>query len=176
MEVQVMVNEEVKRNGDICYIYRGSQVIVIEPECNEKSIEDQGIAIAMEEYKADIARIGLIGIISVGLCMFEMVISTPTNAGEPDLPEWLNILLLVSLVSMAQICILRFTLYHPVNKSIFAILCILILPTAISVMEISSASKTAAIIVFISWGILFAIILIVNRQQIYNLCACLNNS
>ncbi|XP_058743266.1 uncharacterized protein LOC131616053 [Vicia villosa] len=225
MEVQVIMKEECKssnsRSIHVSYIYRETQVIVIEEECNDKSGgDDQGIkmeeheadkvmikmeeheadkvmikmeeheadkvVIKMEEHEADQVRIkmeehdkatiGSIVIMSMLLCVTELL--TPTLSDrEEHLPEWYKIVLFVPGSLITQIFILLFTLDLSVNKSIFTIiLCILILPTAISVMKISYVSHTGAIIIFISWGILYAIILIRNRQVIYNLCTCLKRT
>lgn len=55
---------------------------------------------------------------------------------------------------------------HPVNKSIFAILYILLLSSATTVIEISLVSRIAAILNLILWVLVIGIIVNINSEEI----------
>lgn len=59
--------------------------------------------------------------------------------------------LIITFVIVYQIIILCITTNHPPNNSIFGVLFILLLSTAISITEVILVSKTAAVVISITW-------------------------
>lgn len=78
------------------------------------------------------------------------------------------LIIFISFVLYAQISLLGIIVNHPVNKSIFIILFMLLPLIATSVIIMSLVSWTSAIIVFISWMIVIATIVYLNRKEFYN--------
>jgi len=76
--------------------------------------------------------------------------------------ETVVIALIVSLVIFCQLLLFVGMILHPANNNIFGIIFILLLSTAISFIEVSLVSWTAAIIIVIGWGILILSLIIVN--------------
>ncbi|KAI5443137.1 hypothetical protein KIW84_011974 [Lathyrus oleraceus] len=77
-------------------------------------------------------------------------------------------IIVTSFVLYAQISLLGIIVNHPVNKSIFVILFMLLPLTATSVIIMIIVSWIAAITIFISWMIVIATIVYINWEEIFN--------
>jgi hypothetical protein len=80
--------------------------------------------------------------------------------------ETLMIIIVIIPVLLYQIEIYYLTIYHPINNNMFAILRILLLSSATTVIELSFVSQIAAISNLISWAILIVIVIYVNWKEI----------
>ena len=75
--------------------------------------------------------------------------------------------LIIPLVIGYQIRIYYITSNHPSNNSIFGVLFILLLSTAISITEVVLVSKIATVIISITWFYVFLLIFIENLLVIF---------
>jgi hypothetical protein len=74
---------------------------------------------------------------------------------------------IIPLVIVYQIHIVCITTNHPPNNSIFGVLFILLLSTAISITEVILVSKIATIVISITWFFVFFLIFSANMQVIF---------
>jgi len=74
--------------------------------------------------------------------------------------------LIISLVIVYQIIIICNALDHPSNNSIFGVLFILLLSTAISITEVILVSKIASFVISITWLLVLTFIFAENVQVI----------
>lgn len=110
-------------------------------------------------------------VITISIILWLLLIIFPTlkmslNGGKFN--ETVVIILILLLVIPFQMFTLIFSTMHPVNNSIFDIIFIILLSTAISFIEVSLVSWIAAIIILIVWGYVIASTVILNWQVISN--------
>jgi hypothetical protein len=106
-------------------------------------------------------------VFSVILCLLLIIfpaLEISSDGGKFN--ETVVIALIVPLVIFFQSLIFVGMTSHPANNNIFGMIFILLLSTAISFIEVSLVSWTAAIIILICWGILILSLIIVNWEVI----------
>ena len=104
---------------------------------------------------------------SIILCLLLIIfpaLKMSLNGGKFN--ETVVITLILFLVLPCQMVTLAISTMHPVHNSIFDIIFITLLSTAISFIEVRLVSWTAAIIILIVWGIVIASTFIVNWEVI----------
>jgi hypothetical protein len=113
---------------------------------------------------SDEERYKVVAGISIGLCILLIVFPTlKISTDENVLFNWF-----LPLVIIIQLGILRATVGHPVNTSIFLIIFILVMSSAISFMEMTIVSWEAAKIILCVWGIIIVWVVIANWKVIWN--------
>lgn len=156
-------------------------ILLLYRDC-EKNIQDEVIVIEKppistvpkdrkrREFSGD-DRIAQAVAFSVILCLLLIIfpaLEMSSDGGKFN--ETVVIALIVPLVMFFQLLIFIGMTSHPapVKNNIFGIIFILLLSTATSFIVVSLVSWTAAIIVFIGWGILILSLIIVNWEVISN--------
>ncbi|KAI5443091.1 uncharacterized protein LOC127096017 [Lathyrus oleraceus] len=119
---------------------------------------------------SDKARVEIVALSSMVLCFLLIIFPAlkVSSFGSNFMGFIVDGVPLISclLVITFQIVIFVIIANHPVNKTIFPILYILLLLTATSVIQISFISFMSAIFILFTWILTIAIILCINSQEI----------
>lgn len=104
--------------------------------------------------------------ISLILCLV-LIIFPALKMSSGNLNITVAVVLIIPLVLVSQLSIILITVNHPSNNSIFGIIFILLLSTAISITEVILVSTIVTIVISFTWIIVYVAILAENGRVIF---------
>lgn len=106
---------------------------------------------------------------SVILCLLLIIFpALKMSSADGELNETVVTASIIIFVISIQLCIVYLASFRPSNSSIFGILFILLLSSAISFIEVILVSTTATIVISITWFHVFCWVFIVHWGVIYS--------